>query len=294
MRTISLFLLSVVLASASGKLATTNAKEQSKINTIVEQEMAAEFSAEKKIDLSGKQRMLTQRISELVLEIYLDIDREDNTKALVETTQEFAQSLKKLKDSSQREQNVLAQISLIETEWNTFIYNIKELLFKGKKRAEGLRYIIGNEEKLLNMSNDLVIAYKMSNDTSVYLDKYRRSLIDMAGRQRMLTLKMLKDKMLIYSGEKSRIKQLNKSIKLFDDSLNAIIHGDKTLNIVAPENETMKKQLRQIKAHWKILRPQMEKDITSKSELRKLILGFHTLLKESNEAVQISTKVIEY
>ena len=231
MKSYPIILLIVTLfanaANDNLNIAKIDAKQKNSIDNIVKQQMKTNFSAERQIDLSGRQRMLSQKITELAVMLYLNINPQKNTQQLIKATNEFAEAIAKLKDSSQNDKKVFSKILALENEWNLYIANIKKLLFEGKKTQEGLKYLIDHDEKLLAISNDLVQAYKSSQDSSVYLDKYRVSIIDMAGRQRMLTLKMLKEKLLILIGEKSMATRLSKTSKLFESSLEALMNGNK-------------------------------------------------------------------
>jgi len=60
-----------------------DAKQKNSIDNIVKQQMKTNFSAEKQINLAGKQRMLSQKITEIVVLLYLNIDAKDNTKRLI-------------------------------------------------------------------------------------------------------------------------------------------------------------------------------------------------------------------
>lgn len=271
-----------------------DAKQKNSIDNIVKQQMKTNFSAEKQINLAGKQRMLSQKITEIVVLLYLNIDAKENTKRLISATNEFADSLTKLKKSSQNDKNVLTKIVALENEWNHYISNIKKLLFKGNKTQEGLKYVVSNDEKLLNMSDDLVKSYKESHHASIYLDKYRTAVIDIAGRERMLTIKMLKEKLLLLSGEKSMAAKLEKTSKLFESSLEALMHGNKELAVVAPKNKEMINKLNQIRVNWQKLKPALKQDKFSDKELQVMLDEFHTQLLECDNAVKISTNVTEY
>ena len=101
--------------------------------------------------------------------------------------------------------------------------------------------------------------------------------INMAGRQRMLSQKMTKEKLLIVAGA-ARQEEFNKTRALFDESLNKLYQS---------ESGDAKAQFKKISAVWE--RYQTELDSLSLSsppeELYQLANDSLVLLKESNGAV---------
>lgn len=154
--------------------------------------------------------------------------------------------------------------------------------------------MITKNEHLLKISNELVKKFESSNRASNYLDKARLHIVNIAGRQRMLTQKMTKEKLLISEGKSEYGEKIEKTIKLFDDSLIALINGDATQNIVKPTNKEIKKQLNIVAEMWKKLKPLYQKPKVSKKELTLIIEQNPILLKEMNKAVKMSETSVEY
>jgi methyl-accepting chemotaxis protein len=159
-----------------------------------------------------------------------------------------------------------------------------------------LGYVVKNNEKLLKMSNELVQSFKNSQLKQTFMEKSRSNIVDIAGRQRMLTQKMTKEKLLILAKvavEKNREK-LQKTISLFDTSLKGLMNGNKELTIIKPSNKKIVKQLQIVKAIWRDLKPLYEKKSLKNKELTKVIKENPILLAQMHKAVVLSVDVADY
>jgi len=110
----------------------------------------------------------------------------------------------------------------------------------------------------------------------------------------MLTQKMTKEKLLLIKGNNEYKSKIKKTIKLFDNSLNALINGDSKQIIVQPTNKTIKKQLAKVASIWKKLKPLYKKSKVTRKELLTIIKENPILLFQMNKMVKMSEIEIEY
>ncbi len=120
------------------------------------------------------------------------------------------------------------------------------------------------------------------------------TVINVAGRQRMLTQKMSKEAMTIRAGlavDKSR-SALKETHDLFDTSLNALINGNSSMQIPATKDAEILAQLHKVEGLWNTFSDQIKvvmysgssaADINAATE--KIMAGNIPLLKEMNKAV---------
>jgi hypothetical protein len=252
------------------------------------------------INLSGKQRMLTQRMSKLVVQIKLNVQKKQSTEKLKEMAALYAKTLKAFRHadselgiSKATNAKVLEQIAVVEKEWKTFYEHI-QLIIEAKAKEASYSYVLSNNEKLLKISNELVKRYEASNTSSNYLEKARLRVVNVAGRQRMLTQKMTKEKLLIVQGDQSFEKKLENTVKLFDDSLTTLQKGDKAQDIGKVTNEKIIKQLKVVATMWSELKPLYLKKKNTAKELAVIISKNPVLLKEMNAMVLLAEKEVEY
>jgi len=286
-KTLFLLMLPLSLLIADAPKATT----QLDFSSLVDEFMNEENSLKTTINLAGKQRMLTQLMTKLSLQIDMNIQKKENLKKLKKASELYDSTLKDLKSTTNKE--VLKAINSVEKAWTPFYEELNHLI-EGKKSKEALKYIIDKNEDLLKVSNDLVKAFEASNTSGNYLEKARLHIVNVAGRQRMLTQKMTKEKLLVVKGEEKYGAKLKETMNLFDNSLKLLIKGDTKKMISKPSNEKIVAQLKVVTKLWSELKPLYEKKKNSSKELAMIIMKNPLLLKEMNSMVQMAEKEVEY
>ena len=119
-------------------------------------------------------------------------------------------------------------------------------------------------------------------------------IINVAGRQRMLTQKMTKEKLLIAKGQAEYNEKLHETIKLFDDSLQVLMNGDLNQTIAKPTNEDIKAQLIKVSDIWDKLKPIYQKENPTTEELAMIIEKNPVLLAEMHKMVAMAKQVTDY
>jgi len=273
-----------------------------KLNSIINGFMAKKDTGKHLINLAGKQRMLTQRISKLAIECVANLipdtcRRLEQFVALYQKTLfgfkngDTELGLKPTKDSK-----ALAQINKLIKMWKPFADAAIKVQNSNGKDTKALNYILTHNEELLKESNHLVELFDAIHQKDVnYIEKAQISLVDIAGRQRMLTQKMTKELLAIIQLHKNGYKdKLNKTIKLFDNSLKVLINGSKVYALPKVTNPQIKAQLLKVSKLWNKLMPFYHKSSLSKKELVLLLKVNPILLKEANRAVTLIENSTEY
>lgn len=83
-------------------------------------------------------------------------------------------------------------------------------------------------------------------------------LINIAGKQRMLTQKITKEVFMINSQNKQGFDELNQSIKEFESNLDILQYGSQEKNIHASTNLIIIKQLNSIESQWLVFKKEVE------------------------------------
>jgi len=255
----------------------------------------------KRVNLSGKQRMLVQRMTKLSLLISSNINPKSNREKLIKYSTLYDKTLNGFKNGDKdlgctatKDKEALKQIDLVEKQWKPFYKNIKIIIDNKDKDKKALSYLVSNNEQLLKASNDLVKLYEKSDNSENYLEKAKVHIVNIAGRERMLSQKMTKEKLLLVQGKKEYAPKLKETIKLFDDSLKALINGDTKQNIIPPTNKKIKAQLEKVAKIWSKLKPLYEKNNISPKELAIIIKENPILLSEMNKMVEMAEVSREY
>ena len=295
-KTLLLFMLPISILVADSSISTTQLDFSSLVNDFMEEGNVLK----KTINLSGKQRMLTQLMAKLALQVDVNIKKDESLKRLKKISDLYDNMLKAFKEGNSdlgikktTNAKVIKQITLVEKAWNPFYKRVNQLI-EGKNSKEALTYIVEKNEDLLKVSNDLVKVFESTNSSENYLEKARLHIVNVAGRQRMLTQKMTKEKLLILKGEKKYDSKLKETVALFDDALTTLIKGDSKKMISKPSNEKIITQLKVVSKLWSELKPLYEKKKNSVKELATIVTKNPLLLKEMNSMVKLAEKELEY
>lgn len=280
---------------------TPNVPTQLDFSSLVDDFMEEGNVLKKTINLSGKQRMLSQYMAKLTVQISLNIQKDQSIVELKKISELYAKTLKAFSvgDSdlgikSATNAKVKEQIKVLEKEWKNFEEQIQLIISKKDKDGKALAYVLESNEKLLASSNELVARYEASNTSANYLEKARLRVVNVAGRQRMLIEKMTKEKLLCVKSPQKYNSKLKSTVKLFNDSLTTIIKGDSSKQITKPSNTKIIKQLKVISKLWEELKPLYKKEKNSSKELAIIIAKNSTFLKEMNTMVELAEKEVEY
>ncbi|MCH9740518.1 MAG: type IV pili methyl-accepting chemotaxis transducer N-terminal domain-containing protein [Epsilonproteobacteria bacterium] len=276
-------------------------KQRLQFASIVNSFMQKSDVLKKRVNLSGKQRMLTQRMTKLALLVSSNINKKENRDKLIKFSTLYDKTLNAFKSGDKdlgctpsNDKDIKEQIAVIGKSWEPFYQHVKRVIDGKDSDGKSVAYMVENNEQLLKESNELVKRYEASNKSQNYLDKAKLHIVNVAGRQRMLTQKMTKEKLLIAKGNGDYSAKIEKTIKLFDDSLSALINGDPKQTIVKPTDKEIKNQLTKVSDIWKPLKPLYEKEKPTTGELAMIIKQNPILLAEMNKMVNMAETATEY
>lgn len=255
------------------------------------------------INLSGRQRMLTQKMMKEAFLIYVDIDIEKNRNNLKETRGLFVKILGALHDGDSSLKlpptasgAIKAQIDSVNLLFKNINYILERIIAGEMPSRDAILELAENNPVLLKNMNTIVEMYEQEarnvlsgNETFLGIE------INLAGKQRMLTQKMTKEALLIYLGVDSRKNKrlLRETCALFDKTLKGLKYGDGDLGLPYTMEENIIGQLDFVIKIWGELRPIVEKssdimlDKISKEELETVARLNVLLLTEMDKTVRM-------
>ncbi len=220
------------------------------------------------LNLSGKQRMLTQKMSKEVLLVALGEDGEANLGNLKATSELFDKTLKGLRlgDESLRlpptfSKRVLKQLTKIDALWGEFNKTVSSITSGGAVTPEQVQAIADQNLPLLKEMNKCVGLYeKEASKSGLESDPGLAVTINLSGKQRMLTQKMSKEFLLIAYGHQVEENRLNllETYSLFERTLKGLMDGDETLDLPGTKDESIRKQLTVVQGLWSDFKPHVE------------------------------------
>jgi len=114
----------------------------------------------------------------------------------------------------------------------------------------------------------LFIAIIGATFMTVSSQKSDGTVINTAGRQRMLSQKMSKESMALLQG-KSTGEEVLKTVALFDNSLNALISGNANMGIPATRDSATLAQLNKVKDVWSEFKVNVESIVERSGHIEK-------------------------
>ena len=237
------------------------------------------------INLAGKQRMLTQKMSKEALFMAKGIDADANKANLTKTADLFDKTLKGLvagdKDLNlpkTENKEILAQLAKVTELWTPFKANIDKVV-AGKSDKATLEAIAKENLPLLKNMNKAVGMFAKASGSK--LSPEMAKTINLAGKQRMLTQKMTKELLLVANGIDADANKANakKTGELFETTLKGLTDKCK--------NADIKKQLEGVAKLWADYKAIVVKADTSDASLKKAQELNMPLLKEMNKAVKM-------
>lgn len=256
------------------------------------------------IDLAGKQRMLTQKMSKEILLIINDIDPEENKKLLYKTAALFNLTLNGLISGDSNlglvkieKPSIMRKLYKVTKFWHKFRINVDVVLLMDKKtplqnQDDLLTDIAQQNLQLLEYMEDVVDWYQDESKSANKKSYEEAVTINSAGRQRMRTQKMTKELLLTVSGinldSMNNREELAKTMFDFEQTLRGLLNGNreqKLLKVNAVQN-----QLREIENQWRQYKSLLEKSIKTKlspKDWENVVKLNLTLLEQMDNAVQM-------
>jgi hypothetical protein len=255
------------------------------------------------INLSGKQRMLTQKMSKEMLLIAKGVDEVQNKENLGKTSALFDKTLKglihgdeDLKLVGTEDAKIVEQLERVVMLWGIFKKNVDSILSGDTSRGILEKIAKENLPLLKNMNR----AVKMYEDYSKTLggeslDARMAVTLNLSGKQRMLSQKMTKEVLLIANNidpDKNK-SELKKTTELFTKTLKGLQDGDNSLKLMGTKDPVISDQLKLVAELWEEYKFVLDKVISSESNvvpeelLANVAIMNLPLLREMNKAVKM-------
>ncbi len=259
------------------------------LNAIVQQ---ATNELARQINLSGRQRMLTQKMSKEALLFALKVDPARSRLKMLQTALLFDRTLKGLMHgdpkqnlAATKDPAILKQLEKVEKLWKELL----PVIIRLGKAKEADRASIETIARLnLPLLREMNRAVKMYEKASGADTAELAVVINLSGRQRMLTQKMAKEYLLAAYGlapEKNRA-EMRRTMALFDRTLKGLLDGDPEQELPGTKDPNIRAQLEKVMALWARYRPMLETP-PEKADLKALQAMSEKILAEMNRAVKM-------
>lgn len=252
------------------------------------------------MNLSGRQRMLTQKMSKEALFVTADVRADELRDALAGTTGLFETTLAGLRDGSEElglpatdNPRIVKQLDKVQSMYLELKPLFDTVSQGGTLSKEQQKELASKNVPLLKQMNKAVKMYERGAKKVLAGDAAAAVVINLAGKQRMLTQKMTKEALLVQLGvaKDDNLLNLRETTSLFDRTLAGLLDGDSDLELPGTQDAGIRSQLTKVSGLWSKLLPQLDAVIAGGSlasdQLVSLLKENVTLLKEANQAVKL-------
>jgi methyl-accepting chemotaxis protein len=237
-----------------------------------------------KLNLAGKQRMLTQKMTKEAIALSQGMG---TSESLEKTANLFDKTLNglisgdsDLKLTQTKDQNILSQLSRVKELWKDFHINLKSVAANPSTSSTALSYLNDKNLDLLKESHKVVTLLESNSIGS--------KTVNLAGKQRMLTQKMVKETLGLVQGSVDA-HTLKSTASLFDKTLKGLIYGDSDLGLSATTDSAILAQLTGVQRLWNSFSANINTVLKLAPETNNALAYINgnnvELLKEMNKAV---------
>ncbi|NVK19214.1 MAG: type IV pili methyl-accepting chemotaxis transducer N-terminal domain-containing protein [Methylocystaceae bacterium] len=253
-----------------------------------------------KIDIAGRQRMLTQRIAKAACYIatYNDVDK--HIRMLKDAIELFNQSHEALQYGDlnlgilgEDDPTVLRELQKIDEPWALLHFASRLLLDMPNYPGSDIDMVAKFNVPALQQAHQTVMVMEKAYAEEATDQSSMLAAINLAGRQRMLTQKAAKEFCLFsygYNSEENRA-ELHKTINAFDQALEDLKDGNPATNIPPAPTSEIYDHLLRIKADWQKARTiflnTVNGDDAQSADFKTIADLNETLLQQSDQIVKM-------
>jgi hypothetical protein len=231
---------------------------------ISQSETIIEDNAEQRINFSGKLRMLSQRVPSAACHFASGIDVEGSAALLTGATAEFEKILTGLEfgdaDLNIQQPEVNEQTLMLIAQLRALWEPLKaaaEAVADGTASDVDRNYVLNENLPVLRAAQLLVerLVQQYSNPNATTFAAL--VLVDLSGRQRMLTQKMSKESCILEGGFETDLAlvDLETTMRIFENSLDALQNGMTVVGVQPPPNDTIATGLDGVLTDWNRAKP---------------------------------------
>ena len=132
----------------------------------------------------------------------------------------------------------------------------------------------------------VIILTVMMNEMS----KKDALIINIAGKERMLTQKMSKEIFFLIHRHHNDFRELNAAVDLFENNLNILLYGNSIKGIYPPQNEKIASKLQEVMSTWK---PFKEEIISLKQNIEQVRPDIEVLTQRTEKLLFLSDIVVK-
>ncbi|MGL4235211.1 type IV pili methyl-accepting chemotaxis transducer N-terminal domain-containing protein [Tabrizicola sp.] len=226
-----------------------------------------DVGASARVEISGELRVLTQELATNACFYLAGVSVEDTKADLIESIEEFDEIVEALRNGDEEmgvigpepQAKTLRLLDEIEALWGPY-RAAAEGAVSGDNVEQNSVYLAEHNQALLETAIVLASAVNAEYANPAELTQANAMVIDISGRQAMLTEKMLKEVCGVDTGNAAygTPEGLRETIALFDVSLNALATGMPEVGVIEPPTSEISDALQAALADWAPLKAMIQ------------------------------------
>ncbi|MEL6773220.1 MAG: type IV pili methyl-accepting chemotaxis transducer N-terminal domain-containing protein [Pseudomonadota bacterium] len=256
-----------------------------------------------KINLAGKQRMLSQRMAKNACLLHQNINPEESQAAVKRDFDAFARTIHALRVGdpelnlvTESNKPVLRYLELTRKEWTPYSVALRATFDDGSLSDADLQTVSERSNTVLKSMDTTVRRMARTYGAKAGIREDAKA-INWAGAQRMLTQRMAKDICFIAAGVGAEVArfELTTNAALFEERLQILRNGDAAKKVPAPVNADVQRHLDDVHAGWSRISIRVKAVATSPAPdaatVAEIAAVLDELLRSSHAAVQAMEQV---
>lgn len=271
------FLVAAALAFACPFLLPPSAAAEASADAIA-------VSGKRKINLAGRQRMLTQYMAKATCFVFLGVDDKEQMNQVFAMHDLFAKTLVDLRRGNpdlamlpENNPDILAGLDEVQKRWDVYSRAVMQ------DRIDDI--MTQNLVVLEAMNRTVTIIERTYGGGAGKLPPEIAAAINISGRQRMLSQRASKEHCLIAAGFNPEVNRNNlaETIAVFENSLAALRDGDAALRLDKAPNPEILAQIKTGGEAWTALKPVLD----------RAAKGEHPSIDDVEAVAQQNTRVLD-
>jgi hypothetical protein len=226
-----------------------------------------DVGASARVDYSGRLRLFSQRVAANSCEFAAEPEDAEHKELLIDAIAQYDRYLAALRDGDdsigifgpESSAKILRKMDGVVALW-TPIKAAAEAIVKGESVEQNLAFVADHNMELLEAAAILASDINAAYSNPAEMTQANAMVIDIAGRQRMLTQKIAKEACGVEHGIPAfgTVEGLIETTGIFDASLNALINGLPDAGIMPPPTAELAADLQSALADWTVINTNLE------------------------------------
>lgn len=252
----------------------------------------------RKINLSGRQRMLSQRMAKAACFASIDVQTNAHLQQVSDAHALFDRTLRGLRGGDEEQgmnpekaPRILEELAGVEELWITYGASVARAAASAEAAQAALPQISELNLPVLRQMNKTVGEFERHYGGTGDIHPVLALALNISGRQRMLSQKASKEFCLILAGRNvaANREALAETVALFETSLNGLKDGNEEMGLPPAPTDEIYAQLQTVSDLWSPLKTIFDATIAGTTPdagaIAQVARDNNPLLKEMNQAV---------